>query len=504
MNEQYYLNNNTLHHCVRIPPKIHDYFLIKNYLSELKTDQEREIARRNLGITVLLEQLRTLINTKVIDRGGVPWDTEPTLGHIGYAVDSNDLYRAFQNYYKKEDIDQALLEINRAIEGKIHIDVDIITELPSETIDYNQIVTYQGVPVQQIQWLDNQNNIHTTYVTLDGYYDYTSSDNGLVFNTIYQLGHLPNNLICALSSIVDIKRYLSEGSVLPKSSSYVYQGRPLEVHRVDISDVTFNEGYSENIVGYVAFIVRRKITAQENFHKKFPNIFIYKAEWNQSNTIEDVDLVYYKTLTDHSNLTDFDKELISLLGCVEATSEYGGLMTAKDKSDIEYLSENAVSRIELDPTEGATLPGGFLGKPYVYTHNNTPVEYRTCIRTKDDVDYSWWVFLITPDPLNPICLAYRSTPEDSFYYCQGYYNKDESAGMELIPDWMYSLFFQDTSVEVFDIFTGETEDEYNFATDQDIESLFNLGENTEQSNNTEEGSDDLELATDEEIQSLFD
>lgn len=505
MSEQYYLNNNTLHHCVRIPPKVHDYFLIKNYLSELRTDEEREIARRNLGVTVLLEQLRTLINTKVIDKGGVPWDTEPTLGNFGHAVDSNDLYRTFQNYYNKEDIDRALLEINRAIEGKIHIDVDIITELPSETIEYNQIVTYQGIPVQQVQWLDNQNKVHTTYITLDGYYDYISTEENLVFNVIYQLGNLPNNLVCALSNIVDIKRYLNEGSVLPKSNSYVYQGRPLEVHRIDISDVTFNEGYSENIVGFVAFVVRRKITVQETYNKEFPNVFIYKAEWNQSNTIEDVDLIYYKTLTDHSTLTDSDKELISLLGCTKATHEYGGLMTAEDKTNIDNLSENAITKIDLSPLKESVLHYVYSPeKPCTYVHDNNIVEYRKCIRTVDNKTYLWLVFLVNQDPLNPIFLAYRNEDPSNDYYCKGYYNKDGSMNMEIIPDWMYSLFFQDTSMDVFNIFTEETDDENMYATDQDVESLFNSEAQTHQSSNTDEENLSTELATDEEIQSLFD
>lgn len=102
---EYYINQNR-RECS--PRKHNNPLLVDNYLSEFNTDSKKQLALENLGITGKLEILKTLIDNKVIEIGALPWDIEPMVGHHNHILSSDSLYKYFQKYYSKEQMDNKL------------------------------------------------------------------------------------------------------------------------------------------------------------------------------------------------------------------------------------------------------------------------------------------------------------------------------------------------------------------------------------------------------------
>ena len=91
---EYYLNN-PQSTCVQVPHKDEDYLRRKRYLSEYTTEDEKQVVRDNIGVTQALEELKNLLDLKVVTRGGIAWDTEPVLGHDYNILSSDSLFKTF-------------------------------------------------------------------------------------------------------------------------------------------------------------------------------------------------------------------------------------------------------------------------------------------------------------------------------------------------------------------------------------------------------------------------
>lgn len=124
---QYYLNNNE---CVTIPSRPCNYLTIKKYLSEFKTDDEKQIAQDNLGVTDKLKILKNILDNKVIEIGGIPWDIEPIEGHTEQILSSDVIYKALSKYKSNETIDDIIQTLWNNVISKINsIDENIKQEL---------------------------------------------------------------------------------------------------------------------------------------------------------------------------------------------------------------------------------------------------------------------------------------------------------------------------------------------------------------------------------------
>lgn len=121
--EEFYLNQLGQHSCVKLPSKDKNYLKLNNYLSEFGTEIEKAEARSNLGITPLLEQLKALIDAKVIQVNAAAWDLEPVEGNTENVLSSDALYNTLLKYCKKDDVQEWY---NRFIEeSKVHIDEEL-------------------------------------------------------------------------------------------------------------------------------------------------------------------------------------------------------------------------------------------------------------------------------------------------------------------------------------------------------------------------------------------
>lgn len=107
MNENIYLNQG----CPQIPTRYDKYLEISKYLSEFRTQLDKEIARNNLGIPDIIKQLEDKIDSRVIERGGVAWDLVPTEGSVDKVVSSNSLYNTFLKYALKDELDNTIQQV---------------------------------------------------------------------------------------------------------------------------------------------------------------------------------------------------------------------------------------------------------------------------------------------------------------------------------------------------------------------------------------------------------
>ena len=104
---EYYINQRK-NKCA-FPSRKDQMLFVNKYLSEFGTKEEQQLARDNLGVTEQLELLKTLIDTKVIETtDAIVWDLEPTRGNHYHILSSDSLYKVFQKYYSKEEINSTI------------------------------------------------------------------------------------------------------------------------------------------------------------------------------------------------------------------------------------------------------------------------------------------------------------------------------------------------------------------------------------------------------------
>lgn len=114
--EQYYLNQPN--ECIKLPEKDEKYFVKNNLLGEIFTENDKALARFNLGITPLLEELKALYQSTPISTGSVRFGIEPTRGAYDEVLSSGIIYSVLQNYYTKEQFENWLLTLDDLLERK--------------------------------------------------------------------------------------------------------------------------------------------------------------------------------------------------------------------------------------------------------------------------------------------------------------------------------------------------------------------------------------------------
>ena len=105
---EYYLNNQRSS-CYVPTNKQQGCLSKQKFLSEFETEDEKKVAQQNLGVTEELDNLRSLINSKILEKGGCLWDPYPIQGHHDYVISSNNLYNEFQR--TREYIDNSIQEV---------------------------------------------------------------------------------------------------------------------------------------------------------------------------------------------------------------------------------------------------------------------------------------------------------------------------------------------------------------------------------------------------------
>lgn len=116
---EYYINR-TKNQCVTVPSRKDDYLVVSNYLSEFGSEEEKQLAQDNLGITEKLNQLKQIFDGRVIDRGCASYDLEPIEGNVYNILSSDALWRLIQKYYTKEEIDQLIQNMWSDLNTKIN------------------------------------------------------------------------------------------------------------------------------------------------------------------------------------------------------------------------------------------------------------------------------------------------------------------------------------------------------------------------------------------------
>lgn len=144
---EYYINQRKNEQCAFSPSRKNEVLFINKYLSEFITDDERQLARDNLGVTEQLELLKTLIDTKVFETSDVAWDLQPTLGHTQHILSSDTLYKQFRKYYKKEEIDLSLQTLWQEIMSQLSLDDEL--SLTSEHPVQNKVITEEIKTLQK-------------------------------------------------------------------------------------------------------------------------------------------------------------------------------------------------------------------------------------------------------------------------------------------------------------------------------------------------------------------
>lgn len=201
---QYYLNRNE---CTpQIPTRYNDYLDKKKYLSEFQTKYDKEIARTNLGINEIIEQLNNKIDNKVIERGGVPWDLVPTEGHDEYVISSNALYNLLLNYVLTSQLDSKTQELWTNVLRKIketydqvELELNQLNESLQQCINsldckYNQFITTINQEINNFtqEVINNFNTLQNSVNNLNSEFQLLKNYVNNQYNSLYTL--LYNNL----------------------------------------------------------------------------------------------------------------------------------------------------------------------------------------------------------------------------------------------------------------------------------------------------------------------
>ena len=130
-NSEFYLNQPTNHECFKLPGRDKKYLLKENFLREFFSEDEKAEARFNLGITPLLNELKALIYTKLVDEAGnLKFGQEPTNGEeneeaYSEVLSSAVIYNTLLKYYTKEEIDGWIQNIEERISALGIVDEEL-------------------------------------------------------------------------------------------------------------------------------------------------------------------------------------------------------------------------------------------------------------------------------------------------------------------------------------------------------------------------------------------
>ena len=143
MNQQeFYLNQSLDHECFKLPEKDKKYLLKNNFLSEYFSERDKARVRSNLGITSLLDELKSFILAKLFDEeGNITFDLEPHEDAFDKVLSSAVIYNILLKYYTKEELD----EWRESLIGDIY---NKIQELKDTIHVDNQLNENSEYPVQ--------------------------------------------------------------------------------------------------------------------------------------------------------------------------------------------------------------------------------------------------------------------------------------------------------------------------------------------------------------------
>lgn len=131
--QEFYLNQPSNHECFKLPEKDKKYLLRNNFLNEYFSDEDKAQVRSNLGITSLLDELKSFILAKLFDEeGNITFDLEPHEDAFDKVLSSAVIYNILLKYYTKEELDEwresLIDEINTRIQelrDAIHVDDEL-------------------------------------------------------------------------------------------------------------------------------------------------------------------------------------------------------------------------------------------------------------------------------------------------------------------------------------------------------------------------------------------
>lgn len=148
--QEFYLNQSLNHECFKLPEKDKKYLLRNNFLSEYFSEQDKAQVRSNLGITSLLDELKSFILAKLFDEeGNITFDLEPHEDAFNKVLSSAVIYNILLKYYTKEELDEWREGLIRDIYNKIqeledtiHVDdqLDENSEYPVQNKVLYQII----------------------------------------------------------------------------------------------------------------------------------------------------------------------------------------------------------------------------------------------------------------------------------------------------------------------------------------------------------------------------
>ena len=237
--KQFYLNPGKGHECITLPTNQDDmtlntkdkkYLKISNHLSEYYTQEDKEQVLSNLGILSRLEGLKHLIDVKILELGGIPFDSEP-VENSDNILTSGTIYNLF---YLKTQIDEKIQELLRIFSVDDSLNENSTHAVQNKVInrEIGRINTALNILYQEIQSKEiSINNLFSKYDNLNeklnnyynelkeqfnNYYDTETIDEkvNLIYNKINQLREdVPNivgqNLYIPISS-EEIANIISE------------------------------------------------------------------------------------------------------------------------------------------------------------------------------------------------------------------------------------------------------------------------------------------------------
>lgn len=114
--EQYYSNKGNC--STHIPSRNDEFLNIKNHLSEFTSQEDKDDVIENLGIDQKLQELRELINNKVLEASGVAWDLYPTEGNTDKVLSSDAIYKTLLNYISEGQLQGEIQKLWKRIIDK--------------------------------------------------------------------------------------------------------------------------------------------------------------------------------------------------------------------------------------------------------------------------------------------------------------------------------------------------------------------------------------------------
>ena len=158
--QEFYLNQSLDHECFKLPEKDKKYLLKNNFLSEYFSEQDKAQVRSNLGITSLLDELKSFILAKLFDEeGNITFDLEPHEDAFDKVLSSAVIYNILLKYYTKEELD----EWRESLIGDIY---NKIQELKDSIHVDDQLDENSEYPVQNKVLYQIINQINNAYSRL--------------------------------------------------------------------------------------------------------------------------------------------------------------------------------------------------------------------------------------------------------------------------------------------------------------------------------------------------